>query len=63
MKPYISIRIVNIDYYLTKPTLFDSHYCPFSNAPLTKVPVIRVFGSTPGGQKTCLHIHQVNKNI
>ncbi|KAI8089385.1 putative DNA polymerase zeta catalytic subunit [Halteromyces radiatus] len=59
MQPFISVRIVNIDHYLTEPGPYDSHYCPFSDWPLKKIPVLRIFGSTPGGQKTCVHIHQI----
>ncbi|KAI7860501.1 hypothetical protein BDC45DRAFT_103803 [Circinella umbellata] len=58
MDRYISIRMVNIDHYLDDPGPMDRAFCPFSNTVLKKVPVIRIFGSTPSGQKACLHIHQ-----
>ena len=59
MERYISIRMVNIDHYLEDPGPMDRAFCPFSSTVLNKVPVIRIFGSTPSGQKACLHIHQV----
>ncbi len=55
-----SVRIVDADFYVTKPTAeLDISYSEFRDANVTRVPVIRIFGSTPGGQKTCLHVHQV----
>lgn len=54
----ISVRIVNMDHYMAKPGPLDRAYSPFSKK-LSKVPVIRIFGSTLAGQKVCLHVHQV----
>lgn len=53
-----SCRIVQIDFYLAA-SLKDLDVCfsDFRASPLEKVPILRVFGATPGGQKTCVHIH------
>jgi DNA polymerase zeta len=62
---FLKVRIVNIDHYLAEPGSMDNTVSPFSSEPqaLLKVPIVRVFGSTPAGQKVCLHIHQVMLNI
>lgn len=55
-----SVRIVNADLYTATPVPgFDSIYSSFRESKVIKVPVIRIFGSTPNGQKTCLHVHGV----
>ncbi|KAI8060050.1 hypothetical protein BC940DRAFT_371596 [Gongronella butleri] len=59
MNSVVSVSIATIDYYLREPGPFDSPQCPFSQEPLPRVPVMRIFGSTRSGQKTCVHVHQV----
>lgn len=55
-----SIRIISIDYYLTKPNKeWDIIYSSFHGNSIDRVPVVRIFGSTLKGQKTCLHLHKV----
>uniref|UniRef100_A0A8C0MHD9 DNA polymerase zeta catalytic subunit n=1 Tax=Canis lupus familiaris TaxID=9615 RepID=A0A8C0MHD9_CANLF len=55
-----SVRIVTADYYMASPLRgLDTCLCPLTQAPVKKVPVVRVFGATPAGQKTCLHLHGI----
>eukprot|EP00792_Barthelona_sp_PAP020_P004282 TRINITY_DN2019_c0_g1_i1.p1 TRINITY_DN2019_c0_g1~~TRINITY_DN2019_c0_g1_i1.p1 ORF type:complete len:1842 (+),score=394.87 TRINITY_DN2019_c0_g1_i1:30-5528(+) len=52
-RPYLSCRIVHIDYYSSKKSYFDKEIKDngkFAN-------VIRIIGSSSCGQKCCLHIH------
>ncbi|XP_027350096.1 DNA polymerase zeta catalytic subunit-like isoform X2 [Abrus precatorius] len=54
-----SVRIVSIDYHMAPPIPgTDICYSSFHGEKVNEVPVIRVYGSTPAGQKTCLHIHR-----
>ncbi|TYI16304.1 hypothetical protein ES332_A08G245600v1 [Gossypium tomentosum] len=54
-----SVRIVSIDHYMAPPIPgFDVCYSSFQGEKVNEVPVIRIYGSTPAGQKTCLHVHR-----
>ncbi|KAF5178796.1 Dna polymerase zeta catalytic subunit [Thalictrum thalictroides] len=54
-----SVRIVSIDYYMSSPIPdFDICYSSFQGEKVNEVPIIRIYGSTPAGQKTCLHVHR-----
>ncbi|URD83628.1 DNA polymerase [Musa troglodytarum] len=53
-----SVRIVSLDYYMAPPIAdLGICYSSFHGRTVKEVPVIRIYGSTPAGQKTCLHIH------
>uniref|UniRef100_A0A8B9FKV4 DNA polymerase zeta catalytic subunit n=1 Tax=Amazona collaria TaxID=241587 RepID=A0A8B9FKV4_9PSIT len=55
-----SVRIVTADYYMGSPLPgLDPCQSHFREAPTKRVPVVRVFGATPAGQKTCLHLHGI----
>ncbi|XP_067429067.1 DNA polymerase zeta catalytic subunit isoform X1 [Thunnus thynnus] len=55
-----AVRIVTADYYLASPVKdLDVCYSEFRESDVKKVPVVRIFGATPAGQKTCLHLHGV----
>ncbi|XP_042428340.1 DNA polymerase zeta catalytic subunit-like isoform X2 [Zingiber officinale] len=55
-----TIRIVSLDYYMAAPIPgFDICYSSLDGRSVKEVPVIRIFGPTPAGQKACLHIHGV----
>lgn len=58
--PNVILRIVNIEYYLAPPIPeVDACWSSLEGSPVTHVPVVRIYGSTPQGQKACLHVHQV----
>uniref|UniRef100_A0A7I4D3U3 DNA polymerase zeta catalytic subunit n=1 Tax=Physcomitrium patens TaxID=3218 RepID=A0A7I4D3U3_PHYPA len=55
-----SLRIVNLEYYLSPPQPgIDVCYSKFQGRTVMEVPVVRIYGATPAGQKACLHLHQV----
>ncbi|KAM8952408.1 DNA polymerase zeta catalytic subunit isoform 2-T2 [Pelodytes ibericus] len=55
-----SLRLVTADYYLAAPLPgLDVTTSHFRDCPVRRVPVVRVFGATPAGQKTCLHLHGI----
>ncbi|TRY87734.1 hypothetical protein DNTS_031801 [Danionella cerebrum] len=56
----LSVRIVTADYYMSSPLLeLDPCYSEFRESEVRRVPVVRIFGATPAGQKTCLHLHGI----
>ncbi|KAJ8270777.1 hypothetical protein GJAV_G00119170 [Gymnothorax javanicus] len=55
-----AVRIVTADYYMASPIKdLDVCYSEFRESDAKRVPVVRIFGATPAGQKTCLHLHGV----
>ena len=55
-----SQKILDVDWYLTTPLKgYDPSFCYLSNTSIQSVPVLRIFGPTPTGQSSCLHIHGV----
>ncbi|SNX82906.1 probable catalytic subunit of DNA polymerase zeta UPR-1 [Melanopsichium pennsylvanicum] len=59
--PFFRVRLINIDHILTLPTPLDRTSCAFNSegVPLRRVPILRIFGATPAGQRVCLHIHNI----
>lgn len=55
-----AVRIVSLDYYMARPIPgLDDCYSQLEGRGIDQVPIIRIFGSTPSGQKACVHIHGV----
>ena len=53
-----SCRIVTVDYYLATPLRnIDVCFSEFRFSTVDTVPVICIFGATPAGQKSCVHVH------
>lgn len=51
-EPNLRVQINQIDHTLIPPG-------PLDNAALPRVPVLRIYGASSTGQKTCVHVHQV----
>lgn len=51
-KSALRVHIMQIDHTLIQPGSLDNSFLPH-------VPVIRIFGASSLGKKTCLHVHQV----
>ena len=55
------LRIVDLDYHMVRPVPgLDVCYSALAGETVALVPVVRIFGATPAGQKTCLHLHRVS---
>uniref|UniRef100_A0A182FS53 DNA polymerase zeta catalytic subunit n=1 Tax=Anopheles albimanus TaxID=7167 RepID=A0A182FS53_ANOAL len=56
----ISIRIVSVDFYMSKPdSQFDVCRSEFRGTEIKQVPVVRLFGSSSTGVHSCVHVHGV----
>ncbi|XP_078068465.1 DNA polymerase zeta catalytic subunit isoform X2 [Mustelus asterias] len=54
----LAVRIVTADYYMSSPVKgLDVCFSEFRESEVSLVPVVRIFGPTAAGQKTCLHLH------
>jgi hypothetical protein len=54
------IRLVDIDHGMVQPLPgFDACFSPLNGEAVKLMPVIRIYGATPAGQKTLLHLHGV----
>ena len=60
--PPLALRIVDIQHAQAKPLAgLDPCFSPLTGEALELVPVIRIYGATPAGQKACLHLHGVRR--
>lgn len=53
------MSVVSVDWVMSLPDKsFDICWSAFEGRPCYEVPVLRVFGATPFGQKCCLNLHK-----
>ena len=58
----LRVRIATVEWSLCKPLPgIDAGASPLDGARLARVPVLRVWGPTPGGQRACVHVHKVRR--
>lgn len=51
-------RMIHVDHYMCKPVIpFDDTRSEITGKPISKVPIIRIFGADLEGRKICLHVH------
>ena len=56
----ISVRLVVMDHYMASPVpSLDPLVSDFRGYNVKKVPILRIFGSTPAGQRCTLHLHGI----
>ena len=56
----VTLRIVSLDHYMAHPVPeIDVCWSELEGVAVQRVPIVRIFGTTTGGQKACLHLHGV----